>query len=169
MDIITAKNLMEFLLNRNWKVDGKTYNLNELGWKFKGFDRSVRRLGVCSYGVRGKFIGLSKKMTELRSREEVEQTIRHEIAHAIDVEIRGTSDHSWRWVNIASQCGYNGQKQSKVSDAAKVKAYNWIAFCENHGIIGGWTRKPKNNKLCSKCSCRIEILKPTDEKVVNLI
>jgi len=82
-------------------------------------------------------------MTELRTREEVEQTIRHEIGHAIDNEIRGHSAHDNTWKNIARQCGYNGGTTTSVSNEVRVAAYNWVAFCETHGVLGGLVKKTK--------------------------
>lgn len=166
MNITNAKRIVNDLLNTEWYVNGKTYNLNNLGWTFKGFDNAVRRLGVCNGSL--KQIGLSRKMTELRTKEEVEQTIKHEIGHAIDNEIRGYSAHDNTWKRIARQCGYNGESKTKVNDEVVVSTYKWVALCETHGILGGWTRKPKNNKLCSHCKEKILILPCNDSRVLKL-
>jgi predicted SprT family Zn-dependent metalloprotease len=166
MDITTAKKLATDLLNTEWNVNGRTFNLTDLGWSFKGFDKAVRRLGVC-YGGR-KQIGLSRKMTELRTKEEVEQTIRHEIGHAVDHEIRGYSAHDNTWKRIARQCGYNGETKTKVNEEVVVSTYKWVALCETHGILGGWTRKPKDNKLCRSCREKVLIVPGDDPRVLKL-
>lgn len=173
MNLTIASKSVKTLMSQNYTVDGKIFNLNNLGWSFNGFDRGVKRLGHCSYNkiIGKKIIGLSKKMTELREQKEVEQTILHEIAHAIDFEIRQDSGHDYKWQSIARQIGYEGERTTKVSNEAKVAAYKWVAICPEHGIIGGWTRKPKNmmNKLCKKCHKSILIVPATDKVVTNLM
>ena len=101
-------------------------------------------------------------MSELRTKDEVEQTIRHEIGHAIDVEIRGTSAHDRIWENIAKQCGYTGERTSEISDDDALAIYKWLGVCETHGVLGGWIRKPKRGKMCRKCRKIIKII-PIDE------
>ena len=167
MDLKTAEKTVKKLMKQDWYINGTIYNINKLGWSFKGFDRSTRRLGVCYGGVTKRQIGLSKKMTELRTIEEVEQTIRHEIGHAIDFIIRGHSAHDYKWKNIARQCGYTGERTTKVSSNVQLSAYKYVAFCETHGVIGGFTRKVKDNKICRLCSTKVEILPSNDEKVLN--
>lgn len=169
MKLETASKLINNLINKDYIVDGKTFNISKTGWSFKGFDKGVRRLGVCTWGIRGKFIGLSRKMTELRSEEEVRQTILHEIAHAIDVEIRGKSGHDIFWKNISRSIGYKGERTTKITNSTKVATYKWVGICEEHGFLGGWTRKPNNNKICRKCKKSILIVPVTDVRVKNLI
>ena len=167
MTLDSALKLVNSLMYTTWTVDGKSFKLSKLGWSFKGFDRSVRRLGVCTWGTSKKSIGLSKIMTENRSKEEVEQTIRHEIGHAIDVEIRGTSSHDWRWKSIASQVGYTGERTTIVSAESKINAYKYVVFCEEHGVIGGYMRMPKGNRICKRCRKPVLILSPSDSRVLN--
>lgn len=171
MTLETAKNLVETLLNKTWLVNGNKYTLSTLGWKFDGFDKGIRRLGWCR-GGHYKQIGLSRKLTEFRTKEEVEQTIRHEIGHAIDNEIRGKSNHDYNWKNIARQCGYNGETTQKLSTEAQVISNKWVAICPQHGIIGGWSRKPKmalnRTHSCKRCHQKVEILLANDPKVLNL-
>jgi len=167
MKLKDAQLLIETLLHRSWRVNGEVVNLASLGWSFGGFDKSVTRLGVCK--SRYKEIGLSKTMTELRTNEEVEQTIRHEIGHAVDHVLRGYSAHDWVWKNVARQCGYNGKSQTSVDSSVTIKTKKWVAICENHGVVGGWTRKPKclTNRYCTKCKTDVLIVPSTDERVKN--
>ena len=171
MKLETAEKLINKLMSKTWSINDKEFKLTDLGWKFNGFDRGVRRLGVCSYNKYSKsgYIGLSKKMTEARTQEEVEQTILHEIAHAIDFEIRGTSGHDSYWKSISRIIGYNGESKTAVSNEVKVSTYKYVAYCENHGILGGWTRKPKSNKMCAKCRETVLILESTDPRVKKLM
>ena len=47
MDIIQAHKLAAELIGTTWFVNYKEYNLALRGWKFGGFDKAVKRLGVC--------------------------------------------------------------------------------------------------------------------------
>lgn len=84
--------------------------LQDLGWTFK-LDNAKTRFGYCWYDT--KVITFSAWMLHLNGFDYLDQTgvhvvddvIRHEIAHAIDVEQRGTSDHSWKWRRVARLCG----------------------------------------------------------------
>jgi predicted SprT family Zn-dependent metalloprotease len=165
MNIKATENLIISLLNKEWNINKINYNLNNLGWTFAGFDKSIKRLGIC-YSNK-KQIGLSKKMCELRIEKEIDQTIRHEIGHAIDTEIRGYSSHDFKWKNIAQQCGYNGGIRINITNEVRISSYTWFAYCEIHGILGGWSRKPKDNKLCRKCRKKILILPSTDKRIIE--
>lgn len=154
MKLDDAKKTINTLMNENWKVKGKTYNLNKLTWTFKGFDRSVRRLGAC-YST--KEISLSKKMTENRTKEEVKTTIIHEIAHAIDIEIRGYSNHDEHWKMVAIEIGHSGNRVSVLSEETISKTYKWVAVCPTHGVLGGWARKPSKGKICTRCGNKVKI------------
>lgn len=157
MELQQARQLFNTLINKNWVVKGHSYNLYSLGWSFSGFDKSVRRLGVCK--TRRKLIGLSERMTMLRTAEEVENTIVHEIAHALDTEIRGHSNHDWHWQSVAREIGHTGERLSEVSEEVRQNAYNWLGVCPTHGVIGGWVRKPSNSGFrCRRCKCNIEII-----------
>jgi len=58
----------------------RAWGIRQTGWKFK-YDGAKRRFGSCHYGT--KTITLSRHLTQLNSRDEVEDTILHEIAHAL--------------------------------------------------------------------------------------
>ena len=76
--------------------------LTARGWTV-GFDRARRRLGACHPARRA--ITLSARLTERLPAADVEDTLRHEIAHAIDVEQRGRTRHDARWRALAAACG----------------------------------------------------------------
>lgn len=139
-------------------ADNNYMNLLELGWNFK-LDNARRRAGQCSISYIGKFISLSRILTKLHTKDEVMNTITHEIAHAIDFEQRGTSDHSFIWAKIHKDLGGDGERCFTESKENKYKIYNYIAECENCGSIGGWIRKPKAVKRrCKKCKGDIQVV-----------
>lgn len=88
------------------------YNLK--GWKM-GYDKASSRAGAC-HGSK-KLITLSKHFVLHNTAEEIKNTIVHEIAHAIDNEDRGYSNHDGRWKAIAIALGDDG---SRCYDSEKV-------------------------------------------------
>lgn len=56
------------------------HTMHFLGWRFE-WDNAKRQFGQCRFGE--KIIRMSRVLTELNSREDVLDTILHEIAHAL--------------------------------------------------------------------------------------
>jgi len=73
-------------------------------WSF-AFDRSKVRFGKCDY--RRKQISLSRYLVELNSEEEVQDTILHEIAHAL---LPRGAGHGPAWRSLALSIGCNGRR-----------------------------------------------------------
>lgn len=100
------KKLAITLLNTTWTIDiyrfqdPKVINLLDLGWCFEFNDRK-RAAGLCS--KRDKTIYISQWLLgqNLDKSLEFENTLRHEVAHALDFEIRGNSNHDKVWKFIA--------------------------------------------------------------------
>ena len=104
-----AKQLME--TEYSVEVNGKVHRItpNKIGYRFK-FDNAKRRFGLCSY--RRKEISLSKPLASnnLDNFFQINDTILHEIAHALSYKIHGDrgSGHCKRWVHVAKTIGCNG-------------------------------------------------------------
>lgn len=96
------------MLKTTWKIniyrfkDASFINLFDLGWRFEFNDRK-RAAGLCS--KRNKTIYISRWLLSqnLHKGLEFENTLRHEIAHALDFKMRGTSDHSKIWKMVARE------------------------------------------------------------------
>ena len=58
----------------------KEFGLFEQGWRFV-WDRSISRYGQCRHTK--KEIGISKKLTQINEISETEDTVLHELAHAL--------------------------------------------------------------------------------------
>ena len=116
-------------------------------WTF-GWDSAKKRLGVCKYAE--KRISLSRYFVELHSLEEIDQVMRHEIAHALAGPNAG---HGPKWKKIATQLGYNHKRISgeEIGNAtAKL-----IGTCPNgHTVFRH--RRPKSPLSCSRCSSRFD-------------
>jgi predicted SprT family Zn-dependent metalloprotease len=139
-----AQNLIEELLSKTINHPYGNTNLKLCGWFFKGFDRGIKRAGLCSYGSKGKFISISKKLTLQREWENTKNTILHEIAHALDVEYRRTSAHDEIWRNIHISIGGTGETRWNSEKENITQDYKYIGICKKCGKVAGkWVRKPK--------------------------
>jgi predicted SprT family Zn-dependent metalloprotease len=85
----------------------REHGLIERGWSFK-FDQAPRRFGYCNW--RTKTIQLSSRLTKLNDEHHVYETILHEVAHALDAENRGHSNHDGQCVRIAQSIGCTGRR-----------------------------------------------------------
>lgn len=102
MRLTAAQNIAETLMHK--------HGLIQAGWKFD-FDRATSRLGACHYGK--KTITLSKHMCEAADYETVQQTMLHEIAHAmlpLYKENGKVVGHGPMWKKLAQQIGYRGKR-----------------------------------------------------------
>jgi SprT-like family len=73
-------------------------------WYFE-FDNAKRRFGICRYNRRT--IGLSRNLVLLSNKEQVKDTILHEIAHAL---VGPGYGHSWVWKRMALEIGCDGNR-----------------------------------------------------------
>lgn len=79
----------------------KKHGLAEQGWTF-AFDRATSRLGQCDFGK--KRITISKYFTGAATLEQFEQTLFHEVAHAL---LPVAAKHGWQWKRKAREIGHH--------------------------------------------------------------
>ena len=91
MNLIEAEVLIQQEMTR--------HTMHFLGWRFE-WDNAARRFGQCDFGMR--VIRMSRVLTELNSREDVRDTILHEIAHAL---VGPQHDHDVFWQIQARKIG----------------------------------------------------------------
>lgn len=141
-------------LSKDYTYNNKTFNLKKLGWRFE-FNTRKRSLGLCS--PRNRTIYLSEWLIKNsnNSIETWENTILHEIAHAIDFTNRGWSSHDRVWRNIALSIGCDGERCSKVDKVANIKT-KYTATCKNCSNTLNYHRKSRKieqgQASCNKCS-----------------
>ena len=130
------------------------WGLDLKGWTFE-FNKRKGSLGMCAVlnkpmkgNDKKKFIMLSSPNTILRTPEEVEQTILHEIAHALDWEETKSMSHGYNWKKWCRKVGYKGSRISTTGETAKGKYTLTCKSCED---ISYMHRKPKGNKACYDC------------------
>lgn len=142
------KILADRLFRTEWIVDGVVYNLNERGWKFE-FNTKKRALGSCNF--RMKVISLSSELIKSNPIVSLwDDTLKHEIAHAIDYHKRGKSDHSDSWKNIGQQVGCSTDVlKSKVKANSALGKYT--LKCNTCDIEIQAHRKKKRDSACKGC------------------
>lgn len=135
------------------------HGLIEKGWKFE-YDQSKSHGGMCRYS--SKIIFLSAPFTEIRSVENVTDTILHEIAHAL---VPRGSHHNKVWKRKAVEVGCKPVRC--FVDAVLEGKYK--AVCPN-GHIFYSHRKRTRSSSCSLCCPKrynpnfLLIYKPNDNK-----
>jgi len=119
----------------------KSYNMVDLGWTFS-FNNEPFASGQCSYSTnfrvsffKTRNIHLSEYLA-LRINENLEwwrQVMLHEIAHAIDVENRGTTDHNNEWQTICDAIGCDGSERVNNNGWVEDIEKNYLVYCESCG------------------------------------
>ena len=109
-----------------------------------GFDRAVRRAGLCNYTQRR--ITLSKHFVSTSDLDAIEQVLLHEIAHAIAGQGAG---HGKVWKAKATELGYRHEKLA--GDEIALANAKWVGVCPNdhkHHRM----RKPTRMLSCKHCA-----------------
>lgn len=126
--------------------------LSTLGWTFH-FDRARVRLGRCLFRQRGVYVralSLSQHHAAAGWTAEVEDTVRHEIAHAIDFEHRGTSSHDAIWKAWARLCG--AKPKARAGERIADPEAPWRAHCPTCSYTLPLYRRPGRRYVCPDCT-----------------
>ena len=118
-------------------------HLDMTQWSFR-LDSAKRRAGACHHGT--KTISLSAYLAELYSFERMNQTMLHEVAHALAGHKAG---HGAKWKAIASSIGY---RHESFNDDLIADAVAPIEGTCPAGHIFYRYRWPKRNLYCLRCS-----------------
>lgn len=114
------------------------------GWTF-GFDLATARAGVCRYVEQR--IDLSVSYCLAATRAEIQDTVLHEIAHAI---VGPRHNHNAVWKAKAREIGCVGERCHRVQHSAP----RWVGEC---GCGQQWhrqvlQRRIMRNRACSQCN-----------------
>ena len=114
------------------------------GWRFE-FDNAIRRFGACHHTERK--ITISRKLTELNDVADVQDTILHEIAHALAGASNG---HNEIWKRYARLIGAEPNRCYSGKDIKTPKS-KWLLLCQE-GCEIKRHRKPADvsNYQCKK-------------------
>ena len=158
------------LLNTTWTIDiyrfqdAKVINLLDLGWCFE-FNTRKRAAGLCS--KRRKTIYISKWLLgqNLHKSLEFENTLRHELAHAIDFEIRGTSDHGQVWKFIARKVLCTAERCFTSEQIGVTEKTKYTLICDTCKKEQPSHKRLQRSTACGKC-CKEHNRGRYDEKYV---
>jgi predicted SprT family Zn-dependent metalloprotease len=147
-----VKALFEAMLELDWTIDifrnksAKTINLKDLGWRIE-YSNTKTAAGTCKWGWRrnefgDKEIRYGTKRVQLSMHflsqaenlvatkgAEWEEVIRHELAHAVDVEMRNKSNHDRQWVAIANAMLSSGRITFSREDLEDNKESKYTLKC----------------------------------------
>ncbi|SRR5690606_22628645 len=130
------------------------FPIQALGWHVE-FDRAKRRLGICKWKVNGRkvrIISLSRYYALEGGWSLMEDVVRHEIAHAIDFETRGKSDHGPRWQEIARRVGADPTRLYDGDDVNSPPS-KYVGICLHCGAEQPFYRRVSRAYACPAC-CR---------------
>lgn len=116
-------------------------------WTFE-FDHAKRRAGLCNYSKRR--ISVSRYLAVKYSDYEVQQTLLHEVAHALAGHDAG---HGERWKRIARSLGYHGGRTHQGEVAHELAS--WVGACPA-GHEHSRFRRPTRETSCGTCSPRFD-------------
>lgn len=166
-NLLETEEYFEKMINTEIYIDRFTINLKDIGWTLGPFKKSVNTLGVCNNG--NKTISLSKPFTLAFGLEIMKDVILHELAHAIEFIIFGTSSHGKIWKSIALQLGHSDPTRLldiDLNDPRALSLYKYVAVCEKHGPVGGYTKKVKRTCLCGYCHKELKIYATDEYKTI---
>jgi predicted SprT family Zn-dependent metalloprotease len=128
-----------------------TTSAKKLGYTIELDKRAVRRLGQHRPGRRE--IGLSVKYLQLNvgvNNADIEDTIRHEIAHAIAYHHFHSKGHDTAWKKVAEQVG---AQPNRLRDASTINITppKYTLSCGTCGATMYRQRIPRSGAACSNC------------------
>src|SRR5690606_11260347 len=112
-----------------------------------------RRMGLCLYRNKPpirKEIRLSAPFCAQNGWATMEDVARHEIAHAIDFEMRGRSGHDRHWKQWARRCGADPTRVHEGEELALAPSH-YVGICPGCGKQHAFYRKPKRIHACPDC------------------
>jgi hypothetical protein len=115
----------------------KNHGLLEKGWTFK-WNKNKRSFGICRY--QQKRIELSAILTVHQTVDQVEDTLIHEIAHALTPG----NGHGTQWKAVASKLGARPERVGYLSDKGQKemeKHAPWALVYKNN-VIKTFYKKP---------------------------
>ena len=129
------------LLNERLDQHGLTAH----GWT-GALDTAIRRFGACIPSK--KRITLSRHLATINSDEETEDTVLHEIAHALAwVEHGEDCGHDDRWKAIAVRVGARPERTVDVEEVNSVAGAWFLVHSETGEVFRSFHKRPQEREL----------------------
>lgn len=117
-------------------------------WSF-AFDRARKRAGCCDF--RRLRITVSRHVAALATREQMRQTLLHEIAHAL---VGPAAGHGPVWLREARRIGYLGGRTLELPfDPAGAP---WTGRCPNGHELPRFRAPDARPRSCPRCAPRFD-------------
>ena len=149
--------LVDELMSKEFKITtySGTYSVSAkgLGYRFE-FNNRKRAFGTCNYSQKKISLSLplcTENLDKIETR--IQNTILHEIAHALCVYvygIRSCRGHGSNWKAIAKQIGCDA-KRCFDSSTVNVPKGKYSLICDNCGDESPKHRKVTRTYACAKC------------------
>lgn len=123
------------------------YNLFQKGWTFE-FIENHSRVGMCSYTK--KTIYVSSYFLALTPDKEIQDTVLHEIAHAL---AGPKAKHGPDWKKVAKEVGARPQRTSVGAISSATPKYSG-ACMKGHTFVRN-RKSPTATYYCPKCTREI--------------
>ena len=134
------------------KREMRKHKLNKV-YEFR-FINDPLTFGECM-GKPEYYIALSRPLVKLNRKDIVLDTIKHEIAHALDFMKRGFSVHDRKWKRIAEEVGCNPPfRATCADDNITVPHSPYVMVCQKCGYCEPRYRKPSKIPRCPRKKCR---------------
>ena len=127
------------------------HQLND--WSFQ-FDHATKRAGCCQYGHH--VISLSYDYAKHDTYADIQETILHEIAHAL---VGKEHHHDAAWKAKALQIGCSGNRCHDI----RFTPPRYILKCENNCWVATAERR-RRGSICRKCHGKLVYLTYTEER-----
>lgn len=123
------------------------YGVTDKGWTFS-FDNGKVRAACAHFGA--KRITLSRHLTKLWSEKDIENSLRHEIAHVL---VGYQVGHGPEWKRMAIQVGAD---PNRCYDAEELPAVDapWVGTCPSCGKTMKRHQQPVRVTSCGDCGGR---------------
>lgn len=152
------KNLANDLLDTTWTIgiyryqDAKVINLRQLGWRFE-FNTRRRAAGLCNYSTKQIFLSEWLVKQNLDQAIEWENTLRHELAHAIDGAMGGRNGHNKVWKAIARDVLCTAERCYSTNVIQTKVTTKYTLICDSCGKEKASHKVKKSKTACGDC-CR---------------
>jgi predicted SprT family Zn-dependent metalloprotease len=148
--------LADKLLKLTWTMDmyrsgnAPKINLHELGWKFQFNDRK-RAAGLCNYTKKTVYVSRWLLKQNLDKAFEFENTLRHELAHAMDNALGKRSNHGPHWVAVAKHMKCTGDRCYSPNVIQIKVTTKYTLICDTCGKESPSHKVKKRKTACGDC------------------
>ena len=122
-------------------------------WSFQ-FDHGTRRAGCCQYNQH--VISLSYEYAQHASKQDIQETILHEIAHAL---VGKEHNHDAVWRAKAIEIGCSGNRCHDLQFTLP----RYLVKCQNHCWVATAERQ-RRGSICTKCHGKVLYLTYTEDR-----